>query len=405
LTSLYTISREDIYDYRRCPKIVAIKANRALKTTPKPEPVQVRQIEPAVVGKIGEAAVKLGFQGVPRAEAMERISAAIPETDVGAYLKQIALEALKGVEEIRRQLSEEYRELSIIGRGEGRHPDLAGRVRPDFVAYSKGNDLPVIVESKNSTKPIPADNFQALLYNGIAEKFGIYLLEEHIENNSADLRPRLVEGKAEAILVYPRLAKHFVVKETFVPDLQMIKGIWRAKELGFNGKVPETNCGNKCPHTRLNVKLQEEDMEPLAPLPLIFSEGLQESGFNLDVGYQASYAWGLLPQKVRTAVSLSFIKPVKGLGELKDWLTGKVGLSEEAAGILVDPSRRDSFLAARPDGDKLVKSMASELEPWKGILKERVESNVPSILALATAVYSLPRGSARFVKDAWDRWH
>ncbi len=405
MTSIYTVSREDIYDYRRCPKILAIKAHRALKNVPKEQPTQQRQIEPAIIGMIGEAAVRLGFQGIPRAAAMERISAAVPQTDVSGYLKEIALESLKGVEEIRVQLKEQYGKLNVIGKGEGRHPDLAGKVRPDFVAQSERSSEPIIIESKNSTRPTPADNFQAVFYNGIAEMFGVYLLEERMERELAVLRPRLVEGNAETVLVYPRLAKHSIVKEKFVPDRAMIKEIWKAKELGFKGLAPETNCGKKCPHNRLKVRLPEEDMEPLPPPPLIFSEGIRETGFSFDIGYQASYAWRLFPIQLKLAVSPSALRPIKGLVELKEWLTKTVGLDEEAARIVLDPSKRDAFLASKPDAEKLMKSMNSELEPWRSILKDRLHTNAPSILAVATGVYSLPKRSLRFVKDAWRRWH
>ncbi len=405
MTSIYTVSREDIYDYRRCPKIVAIKAHRALKSVRKEQSTQPRQIEPATIGMIGEAAVRLGFQGIPTAVAMERISATIPQTDVTGYLKQIAMDSLKGVEEIRVQLEEQYGELKVIGKGEGRHPDLAGKVRPDFVAQSERSSELVIIESKNSMRPTPADNFQALFYNGIAEMFGVYLLEERMERELPVLRPTLVDGNAETVLVYPRLAKHSVVKEKFVPDLPMIKEIWKAKELGFKGLAPETNCGSKCPHHRLKVKLTEGDMEPLPPPSLIFSEGIRETGFSFDISYQASYAWRLFPLQVKVAVSLSAIRAVKGLTEWREWLTKTVGLDEEAAEIALNPNKRDAFLTSRPDAEKLAKSMESELAPWIGILKDRFEANAPSILALATAVYSLPKRSFMFVKDAWDRWH
>lgn len=405
LTSIYTISREDLYDYRRCPKIVAIKAHRKLNEVPRRGPARVRSIEPAVIGMIGEAAVKLGLQGAPRATAIEQISATIPQTDVSVYLKQIALESLEGVEQIRRQLEKQYGQLTVIGRGEGRHPDLAGKVRPDFVAYSEASKTPVIIEAKNSRKPTPADNFQAVLYNGIAERFGVYVLEERMEHEFQTLRPELVDGRAETILVYPRLSKHTVVKEQFVPDSAMIKGIWKAKELGFKGLTPETSCGEKCPHNRLKAKLPEGDMEPLTPLPLVFSEGVLESGFNSDASYQANYAWRLLPLAVKVAVSLSSVRAVKGLTELRDWLTHTVGVDQEAAEILLNPARRESFRASRPDAAKLRNAMQGKLEPWRRVLKDRLETNAPSILALATAVYSLPKGSFRFVKDAWDRWH
>lgn len=98
-----------------------------------------------------------------------------------------------------------------------------------------------------------------------------------------------VQGNAETVLIYPRLAKYAIVTEKYVPDSETVREIWKAKELGFRGLVPETDCGTKCAHHRLKVKLSEGNMEPLPPPPLIFSEGVLETGFNYDVGYQAAY--------------------------------------------------------------------------------------------------------------------
>ncbi len=405
MTSIYTISREDLYDYRRCPKIVAIKAYRALRAVREPRLSQPRELEPATIGMIGEAAVKLGFQGLPRTEAMKQITLRIPQVKINDHLQEIAIESLRGVEEVRRKLAKEYGIVNIIGRGEGRHPDLAGKVRPDFIALADGNANPVIVETKDTTRTSPSDNFQAMLYNGIAERYGLYLVEERLEGKRRVFSPRLIQKSAEALLVYPRLARYYRVKEKFVPDESMIKGIWKAKELGFKGLTPETECGKKCVHNRLKVRLPEGDMEPLPPPPLIFSEGIRECGYSFDLDYQTRYAWNLLPQKTKLAILFSSSKPVGGLVELRDWLTEAVGLDEEAADIVLNYKKREAFLGTRPDAQYLVKSMESELEAWKTILKERLVVSGSSILAVATAVYSLPSRSSMFVKDAWDRWH
>ncbi|MGD0177615.1 MAG: hypothetical protein ABSC50_12405 [Candidatus Bathyarchaeia archaeon] len=354
---------------------------------------------------IGEAAVQLGFQGVPRAVAMQQIAQDIPQVKFNEYLEEIASQSLKGVEEVRGKLAEEYGDITIIGKGEGRHPDLAGKVRPDFVAFRDQSSNPIIVETKDTIRMSSPDNFQAALYNGIAERYGLYLIEERLEGESRIFSPRTVQGNAETVLIYPRLAKYAIVTEKYVPDSKTVREIWKAKELGFRGLVPETDCGTKCAHHRLKVKLSEGNMEPLPPPPLIFSEGVLETGFNYDVGYQTAYAWKLLPLRVRLGIVMSTQKVVKGLAELRNWLTKTVGLDEETADIVVDPNKREAFLRTKPDAQSLVKSMESDLEPWKNILKENLVVGAPSILAVATAVYSLPKGSLEFVREAWGRWH
>lgn len=404
MTSLYTVSREDLYDYRRCPKIVAIKAYRALRTVREIRPAQPRELEPAIIGKIGEAAVRYGLQALPRSVAMEQMSRSIPQVKVNEVLEEIAIQSLRGMEEIRRKLEREYGKVTIIGRGEGRHPDLAGAARPDFIALTEQNSDPIIVETKDTVRTSPTDRFQAMFYNGIAERYGVYLLEERLEGGVGEFSPRSIESKAETVLIYPRLAQFSIVKERFVPDEDTVKDVWKAKELGFKGQAPETECGKKCVHNRLKVNLPEGNMESLPPPPLIFSEGTLESGRDLDVDYQVSYAWRLLPFMVKL-ILLSQERRDSGLAELRYWLTNTLGISQRATDIVVSPDKRETFVRSKPNAEVLLGSMRSELEPWALILKKRLVISAPSILARATAVYSLPKRSARFVKESWKRWH
>jgi hypothetical protein len=404
LTSIFTVTREDLYDYERCPKIVAIKAYRAITFSPAAPPVEQRRVqEPAMIGKIGEMAVELTLQGVPKHETLERITHSIPEIKINEYLAQIAAQSVEGMEEIRRSLNAAYKEVTIIGRGEGRHPDLAGTARPDFIGLTEKEGTPIIVEAKDSAKEARPYKFQAMFYNGLAEKFGVYLLRERLEGELARFSPRILKSSAETVLVYPRLATFSIVKEKYVPTEPVMKAVWKAKQLGFSGRVPENECERKCPHNRLKVNLPVGNMEPLPPLPLIFSKGSIEEGFDLDLEYQAGYAWNLLPSRIKLAVLFSKGRG-RGLDELKSWLMKNLMISSEAADVVLDNTRRESFLQSKPTGDHLMTLMDSELEPWKTILKERLAASASSILARATAVYSLPKGSSRFVKDAWGRW-
>jgi len=403
LTSIFTVTREDLYDYGRCPKIVAIKAHRAL-TAPPSIPLEERRIqEPATIGKIGELAVKLTLEGVPKNETFSRIARAVPEIRINEYLAQVAAESVEGMDEIRRSLKAAYREVKVIGRGEGRHPDLAGTARPDFIGLTQPDGTPIIVEAKDSAKEVRSYRFQAMFYNGIAEKFGIYLLRERLEGEHVRLSPRILKSTAETVLVYPRLATYSIVKEKYVPTEAVLKGVWKAKQLGFSGRVPENDCRKKCPHNRLKVNLPEGNMEPLPPLPLIFSEGTVEGGFDLDLEYQAGYAWDLLPSRIKVAILLAHERR-QNLDELRSWLLRNLIISNEAADVVLDNAKRETFLASKPTGDRLIAEMDSELAPWRGILQERLNASASSILARATAVYSLPIDSGRFVKDAWARW-
>ena len=383
---------------------MAIKAYRAIRTVREKRVSQPRELEPAIIGMIGEKAVQLGFAGLPRSTAMRQITRAIPQINLNENLMQIALDSLRGVEQILARLRNEFGEIRVIGRGEGRHPDLAGIVRPDFIAFSERERDPIIVETKDTTRKASTDQFQAMYYNGVADRFGVYLLEQRLEGGDLTISSRLVRSSAKTILIYPRLAQYSTVEEKFVPDEELIKGIWKAKELGFMGRSPETECVANCAHHRLKVNLPEAEMEPLPPPPLIFSEGILQEGGDLDTDYQVSYAWRLLPSQVKLALLMSNRRRSAGLVDLKGWLMRVVGVDENSADIILDPEKREQFARSRPTGDMLLKSMRNELEPWKDILKKRLEVAAPSILARATSVYSLPSRSDSFVKDAWKRW-
>jgi len=403
LTSIFTVTREDLYDYGRCPKIVAIKAYRALTAVPAVHVEERRAQDPGTIGKIGEMAVQLTLRGVPKHETLSQISRSVPQIRMNEYLAQIAAQSVEGMDEIKKSLKAAYKEVTIVGRGEGRHPDLAGTARPDFIGLTKNDETPIIVESKDTAKEARTYKFQAMFYNGIAEKFGVYLLQERLEGDTPKFFPRTLKSTAETILVYPRLASFSIVKEKYVPTESVIREVWKAKQLGFSGQVPQNVCKSKCSHNRLKANLPEGDLEVQPPLPLIFSKGNLENGVDLDLEYQAGYAWDLLPPRIKLAVLFSKAADGK-MDALRNWLVTNLKISSEAVDLVVDSAKRESFLNSKPTGEDLLKSMASELEPWKEILKQRLEASSPSILARATAVYSLPKDSGRFVNDAWERW-
>jgi hypothetical protein len=404
MTSLYSVTREDLYDYLRCPKIVSIKAFQELRRERhEPAPSQ-RVVDPSTVGMIGEEAVQLGFAGVETATAMKQIAYFIPQVNRSQLLKQIALESLRGVEEVRQKLKADYGEITIVGKGQGREPDLAGAVLPDRIAFSSERRIPIIVEVKNSKHQGPADKFQAKFYNGVAEKFGLYILEERVEREVTKLAPRMIHSKAETILLYPRLAASLIIKENFVPARPMIKQVWTAKQLGLRGFSIEADCRSDCPHHRLKVELPEGNMEPLLPLPLVFSKGMVEDDWNLDTEYQVRYGWKLLPAPLKTALFYHAKKESGKVDEWKNWLVQDVGLDKEAADIALNFKKQMQFYSSKPNATQLMKSMRSFLDQWRQILKKKIKNSAPVLIGRATSVYSLPTKSTPFVNNAWQRW-
>ncbi len=406
MTSIYTVSRDDFYDHQRCPKIVAVKAYKAYRyTRGLPEAHLVRSVEPALIGMIGEQLMTLGVQNLQDREIINRIVRRFPQVNASLHLKRIVADSLRGMKEIRETLQEQYGKIRIIGKGEGRHPDLACTVQPDFIAFSTRRKRPIMVEVKETTSEGSSDVFQANFYNGVAERFGVYLLGKRFEEEIPAVSPTLIQSAAETLLVYPRLGRHSLVTKTFVPDLDLIQDVWKAKELGFKGLAPTTDCGQDCPHRRLKVALPEGNMEPLPPPPLILSEGVVESGYNLDAEYQVRYARSLLPESIRRATfSLDEGQAFSARDKWRDWLVQTGRLDRKAVDIALDLEKSMKLMRSRPDTERLLRSMKNELEPWKQILKKRLKTAAPTILGRATSIYPLPNGSARFVRMAWKRW-
>jgi hypothetical protein len=137
----------------------------------------------------------------------------------------------------------------------------------------------------------------------------------------------------------------------------------------------------------------------------MFSEGMLESGYNLDTEYQVKYARSLLPESIRRAIlSFSQTPAVGGNEKWRDWLIRIGRLDGEAVEIVLDFSKWMKFMRSRPDAQTLLKSMKSELAPWTLILKKRLKIAAPAILGRAASVYPLPEGSSAFVKKARKRW-
>jgi len=58
----------------------------------------------------------------------------------------------------------------------------------------------------------------------------------------------------------------------------------------------------------------------------------------------------------------------------------------------------------QPNAETLLKFMKGELKGWEKILGNRVRKSTSVILGKALEIYGLPKGSSRFVRDAWNRW-
>jgi hypothetical protein len=175
-SSIFTVSREDIFDYKRCPKIVAIKTYRTTRTKkrPRPEMDEPKFPIPNIVGQIGEAAVRLAFSGTdedrelfekdslvrrktPEKRIAQLIISRLNLIDKGIQmdLELLAKKTIEGLKEIRADIDRALGPLSIIGRGESRYGALPTCGYPDYVALTS-QDRPVLIEVKNGVKESPS---------------------------------------------------------------------------------------------------------------------------------------------------------------------------------------------------------------------------------------------------------
>jgi len=308
MAGIFTVSREDYYDYLRCPKIVAIKTHRYFTKPPPPPRPQISRNLPYEIGTIGELATKEilsepeefegsgDFEGDEEFED-EEFTISEPEfvprkleinlkakgVQLDQTMRDVLKETLEGLKTIKKYLTDEYGNINIIGRAESRSGVMPGKVRPDYVAMSENLKKPLLIEIKNTAKiSAKQDNFQASYYNSLAQKNGVLVVEERIEKGKNEIKPIMFENVLpETLLVYPRLKAFQIVTENIKIDQKTIVSIWQAKQLGIQGKTPHTNCDSKCPHHRYE-ELPEDNIEPAIPLPLILAKGVCEQDHDLD---------------------------------------------------------------------------------------------------------------------------
>ncbi len=358
-----------------------------------------------------------------RAERISRMKIDLEKHGVAlnGAIRDILKDTIEGMDEIKRQIGDQYGDVSIIGRGESRNGWLLSTSKPDFIALAGDQKKLVLVEVKN-TEAVnsTAHRFQAQFYNTVGAKFGITVMETYGQPNLMKIAPMTTHHKtSETILVYPRHGKFEVIKDKVSVDKKIVQGIWMAKQLGMKGKAPKTDCDSSCPHHRY-CRLPEGNIEVAVPLPLAYSKGKVEHGVDLDSVYWKRF------------LSNSGITGIRSRFRLDSWYE-KIEI-----GKITDPAERKSRLGSLEkskrdfedaivertgiekkwfDGKAYLKSggtetdkdverdMPNELEAWKKILgARRLKSSKVNAKKQATRIYTLPQDSTSFVKKSWGKW-
>jgi len=431
-SSIFTVSREDVFDYKRCPKIVAIKTYRRTRTKKQRlERGESRVPLPNIVGQIGEAAVQLAFSGTDERDESFGEGSLVHQKTEGKRIAQLILsrlnlmdkgmqmdleilaeKTLEGLKEIRADIYRALGLLTIIGRGESRYGALPTCGYPDYVALTS-NDKPVLIEVKNGAKEsLNKDNFQAEFYNSLGKTVGVVVHDLAFKDGI--VRPSIqfhLEQDAETLILYPRLHKWRKITDTTNLDPDNIEEIWSAKQLGMIGRWPDVDCDYNCPHTRYKIVLPEDTLDTIAkPLPLIYAKGGADLGVDYDLHFLRRYISRTTPSATGNLWSLA------GLSGNESMLNSIIELMGTQLGIGKDESVKllrwfngistgESGLRTRADFGKIEKEMAAYLEPWQKLLPRKVLETIgPTAQSIGTQTYNLPRQSKLFIDKSWKKW-
>ena len=429
--SIFTVSREDIFDYKRCPKIVSIKTYRTTRTKKlRHEVTEPKLPIPNIVGQIGEAAVRLAFSGndegpleqdnlvrkTPEKRIAQLIMSRLNLMDkrMQEDLELLAKKTIEGLREIRADIDRALGPLTIIGRGESRYGTLPTCGYPDYVALTS-NERPVLIEVKNGAKESPGkDKFQASFYNSLGKTVGVVVHDMPV--NDGGVKPNLqvrLEEDAETLILYPRLNKWRKVTDTVNIEQYDIEEIWGAKQLGIIGRWPAADCGSGCPHTIYGIVLPEDSLDIVArPLPLIFAKGAADLGADYDFNFMCRYISRTVPSAMNGLWNLSQHLPRVPLSALESFRTimeNRLGVGQDVSTKLLrwlgGTSEGEQGVRTRIDQMKIEKEMAAYLEPWKQLLPEKMlDAVAPVAQSIGTRTYTLPTQSNLFIERSWKRW-
>lgn len=417
--SLYTLNREDFRDFETCPKIVALKAYRELSAPPKQRKPVAQHPIPALIGKAGEAAFELAFSDEP-----EQLGRPLdPETErrriereilqrmasyrrwIDSAVRDVIADTVRGILLVRRSFRSAYGTLNIMGRGESRNGVAPCYAEYDYVAL-RPNRKPVIVEVKNTSGSLrPEARFQAAFYNSLSEHYGVVIRNDGVESGRLVLRPVQVrDSGVETLLVNPRDASFEVITDKTDISPDRVRSIWEAKQLGFRGRTPQTNCGDKCSHLRYSTSIKknlpEDTLEPVHPLPLAYATGMIEAGADLQATYLKrlfrgppySEIWG----EFRHNWLLSSGRP-KNQAEITRITAEQLGISPREL--------RRIFFTRFTEVGRVEGFVEDETKAWERLVgRKRMLSARKGGYGAALRVYPIPSEPKRFVRDCDRAW-
>jgi len=346
---LITITWQNVYDFLRCPKILAFKtAGLCVREKTQTRACQGRSVNPVNLGTLGEIVAEellppLTSQGADL-QLAERVLDSIGEpsiddepsfselligglaekmrkilfrrrpdlkekllervrslrVDLDGALKSIFDQVVAGIQLVAAIIRERYGEMEFIGHAEAKTPTLPSFLRPDLVFKVKNTETLLLIEVKNKKRLNAQDRFQAAFYASLGSIGGIAIREHRTLGEGYSLAPKsFLKPHSGCVLINVRTG---TVEETSpeVDVLPMLEKIWEAKHLGLLGKQPEAAPSDYCRRCLWKKHCEHftrsgpptASLDTVAkPLPLLMAKGLLERNIDLDALWWEEYLW------------------------------------------------------------------------------------------------------------------
>ena len=291
----------------------------------------------------------------------------------------------------------------MLGRGKAHYGHVPGYAAPDFVAVAKDSSV-ILVEAKYQ-RAITAEQIrQAQWYNAVATSESLSV--RWVPQAGAKMRGTIQSSFSdpqECVLVnwspggggvIPVTEKADATKETLVE-------LWRIKRMGFQGRLPETDCSASCRCKRMMEKhgLDLKDGNIAIARPPVLSLGQAYLEGQVDLEGQGLLT---LAGVVGGAHMVRDLRGMQRLGrftgrphEAEERMAALLGIPEDRARELL---QRGVNLQSVPDRD------ARFNRTWKPLIGDAM--TLRGIKAQTTRTYSAAKDAHRLLRKAnqfWDR--
>lgn len=379
---IFNISVNDVFEYRQCPRKLAVSARRALKTGPYLPSRPPYQIEDVNVVEMRE----------PTNSPVMPKDTMSPRAPLEGYANYVVNRTLGEVEHLSEILRDAGYDIIAIGRGEARHPGMICFARLDLVAITS-TGKPIVVGLQQSPFISAKDEFKAKFFNGLADSHGVFLIKERIEQGRPILTPRVLTEQAGTVIICPGLEPE-IIREKLVVDAELLRNVALATQIGFREMVPQESCGPDCRHNSRNLRIAKSKLNALRPLPLAFCNTLLEERYDFDTYWQATYSWEL---KSHAQGFFEAEQPTPT--DWKEWLVDVAGLDK----LMIDEDSWPNFW--KTSSATLLKNLDGDDRGWVRIFGSRLDEKAASTaLGLGKSVCGLSSGSEQFLMGALNRW-